>query len=135
MLPGSFKIVFSPFKNKCITITKLELMTVVFSIWVKEKILSQSDFAANGMTFYTDSQIVLHYLQNESKKHTAFISNRLKEIQLNSKFSEWNFVPGNKSPADLYTWPSRIKKITKNSIRANDPTFLEHFIPTETVLI
>ena len=101
----------------------------------KIKILSQSDIAANRVKFYTDSQIVLHYLQNKSKEHPVFISNHLKEIQLNSKFSEWNLVPGNKSPADLCTWLSHIKQITKNSIRANDPTFLESFIPIETVLI
>ena len=77
-----------PLKNKCITILKLELMAAVLSIRTKEKILSQLDIAVGEVKFYTDSQIVLHYLQNESKKHPVFITNRLDEIRLHSKFSE-----------------------------------------------
>ena len=105
---------------------------------MKEKNLSQLDVAVDEVKFYTDSQIVLHYLQNESKKHPVFIANRLNEIRLHSKLSEWNFVPGNKSPTDLCTRPSCIKQITENSICTNAPTFLysdKSFILPETVLI
>ena len=91
----------APLKNKCIIIPKLELMTAILSIQMKEKFLRQLDIAVDKVRFYTDSQIVLHYLQNENKKHSVFITNGLNEIQLHSKFIEWNFVPRNKNPADL----------------------------------
>ena len=63
-------------------------MAAVLSIRTKEKILSQLDITVDKVKFYTDSQIVLHYLQNENKKHPVFITNRLDEIRLHSKFSE-----------------------------------------------
>ena len=70
----------TPLKNKSITIPKLELMAVVLSIRMKEKNLSQLDIAVDEVKFYIDSQIVLHYLSNESKKHSVFIINHLNEI-------------------------------------------------------
>ena len=42
-------------------------MAAVLSIRTKEKILSQLDITVDKVKFYTDSQIVLHYLQNENK--------------------------------------------------------------------
>ena len=67
----------------------------------ERKFLRQLDIAVDKVRFYADSHIVLHYLQNENKKHSVFITNSLNEIQLHSKFIEWNFVPRNKNPADL----------------------------------
>ena len=99
-------------------------MAVVLSIRMKEKNLSQLDIAVDEVKFYIDSLIVLHYLSNESKKHSVFITNHLNEIWLHSKFSEWNFVPGNKNPANLWTRPSCINQITENTIWTNGPAFL-----------
>ena len=108
MLPGSLKIVFSPFKK--------QMHHRAYGCGIKfsdeRKILSQLDTVVDEVKFYTDSQIVLHYLHSESEKHPVFITNRLNEIRLRSTFSEWNFVPGNKNPADFCTRPSCIKQIT-----------------------
>lgn len=63
MLPGFFKTLFSPFKRQ----THRNL---------KEKICGQLDIAADELKFYTYSQIVWHYLQNESKKDAVLITKR-----------------------------------------------------------
>ena len=114
----------APLKNKCITTPKLELTAAVLSIRMKKKLLSQLNTAADEVNFYSDSQIVLHYLENESKKHPVFVTNRLNEILPHSNFSEWNFVPGTKNPADLCTRPSCIKQITENGIWQMIPHFV-----------
>ena len=49
---------------------------MVLSIQMKEKICGQLDIPADELKFYTDSEIVWHYLQNESKKYPVLITKR-----------------------------------------------------------
>ena len=97
MLPGSLKIVFSSFKKQIHHNPKIRAYNC--GIWHSDEKqnLSQLDIAADEVKFYTDSQIFLHYLQNESRKRPVSITNFLNEIHLQSKFTDWNFVSGNRS--------------------------------------
>ena len=108
MLPGSLKIVFSPFKKQM----HHRAYDCRIKLSDERKILSQLDIVVDEAKFYNDSQIVLNYIHSESEKHTVFITNRLNEIRLRSTFSKWNFVPGNKNLNDFCTRPSCIKQIT-----------------------
>ena len=68
MLSGSFKITLSPFKKQMHHNPKLRVSGCGIKHLVERIILSKLDNAVDEVRFYTDSQIVLHYLQNESKK-------------------------------------------------------------------
>ena len=41
---------------------------------------------------WTDSKIVLHYLQNEDGNFGIYVSYRVNEILENTKLNEWNYV-------------------------------------------
>ena len=114
MLPGSLKMMFNSFKNNA---------SILWMYIQRKNKLNQLDIAADELKFYTKSQIFLHYLHNESKKHPVSATNCLSEIYLQTKFSDWNFVPGNRNLADLCTQPTCIKKITENGTCTNGPMF------------
>nr|XP_044248556.1 uncharacterized protein LOC123002454 [Drosophila takahashii] len=50
--------------------------------------------------FWTDSQIVFHWLKQHSVTLSAFVGNRISEIQEWTADGQWKFVPGESNPAD-----------------------------------
>ena len=41
---------------------------------------------------WTDSKIVLRYLQNEDRNFGIYVSHRVNEILENTELNEWNYV-------------------------------------------
>ena len=80
-------------KDRTLTIPKLELQTAVIATHLKVFVLEQLEFRVSKTYFWTDSQITLKYIKNESKKFPIFVMNRLHEIRANSDTTEWNYVP------------------------------------------
>ena len=80
-------------KDRTLTIPKLELQAAVLATRLKVSVLEQLKFRVNKTYFWTDSQITLKYIKNESKKFPIFVMNRLHEIRANSDTTEWNYVP------------------------------------------
>ena len=53
--------------------------------------------------FYTDSQVVLGYITNETRRFYAFVGNRVSHIRLSSKPTKWKYVQSDMNPADIPT--------------------------------
>ena len=58
------------------------------------------DLCIQDTKYWTDSEIVLHYLKNEKCRFQTYVANRVEEIRENSKPDEWNHVPGSLNPAN-----------------------------------
>ncbi|CAD7006443.1 unnamed protein product [Ceratitis capitata] len=60
-------------------------------------------FATGSVTtyFWTDSQLVLHWLQQHSITLSTFVGNRVSEIQALTVGAHWKHVPTKDNPADL----------------------------------
>ena len=84
-------------KDRTLTIPKLELQAAVLATRLKVSVLEQLKFRENKTYFWTDSQITLKYIKNESKRFPIFVMNRLHEIR------GWNYVPNEMNPADYCT--------------------------------
>ena len=67
---------------------------------LKVSVSEQLKFRVNKTYFWTDSQITLKYIKNESKRFPIFVMNRLYEIRANSDTTEWNYVPDEMNPAE-----------------------------------
>ena len=65
--------------------------------------------------YYTDSNIVLGYLNNTTRQFTRYVTRRVEAILRHSRPSQWKYVPTKFNPADLAT-------------RATDPLVLEESI-------
>ena len=51
-------------------------------------------------TFWTDSEIVLEYIQNESRKFKVFVANRIEMIRDHTEIHQWYYIGTKDNPAD-----------------------------------
>ena len=58
------------------------------------------DLPIQQTKYWTDSEIVLHYLKNEKRRFQTYVANHVEEIRENSHPNDWNHVPGALNPAD-----------------------------------
>ena len=100
------KAFVAPLKRK--TVPRLELMgAVAMSRLVSEVSRSLVDYRFERFVFWTDSEIVLYWLNSPSFKFKPFVSSRIQEIQ--DSHPEWQqqvrYVPSTDNPADCLTKP------------------------------
>lgn len=55
----------------------------------------------SDIRFWTDSQIVLAWLNAPLRQWNVFVSNRVAEIQNLTAAEKWNHVKGTDNPADI----------------------------------
>ena len=72
--------------------------------------------------FWTDSEIVLGYLNNTQKKFNIFVTNRLREILEITEVDEWHHVDGVENPADIASRGLPCNKLA-DSIWFTGPSF------------
>ena len=78
----------------------------------------KSELELDAPTFFTDSKVVLFWIQGHDKEWRQFVENRVREIRQLSSVEYWRHCPGRDNPADL---PSR--GIYLDTL-ANDPLWL-----------
>ncbi|XP_062592960.1 uncharacterized protein LOC134254474 [Saccostrea cucullata] len=82
------------------TIPRLELCAAVMGVEIYENILQELDFKLNRVTFFTDSKVVLGYINNETKRFYVYVRNRIDKIRHLTSPDQWNYIPTNLNPAD-----------------------------------
>lgn len=85
---------------KFTSIPRLELQAAVLSTRINKTLREELDLNIQSTTYWTDSEIVLHYLKNETRHFQTFVAKRVEEIRENSRPEEWRHVPGTLNPAD-----------------------------------
>ena len=85
------------------SIPRLELCAAVLTSQAVNKIVQDIDMEINEITFFTDSKIVLGYLQNESRRFYVYVANRVQTIRKISSPKQWKYVSTSENPADLST--------------------------------
>ena len=97
------------------TIPRLELCAAVVATelcnFVREHLIVRAD----SVSYYTDSQIVLGYINNTSRRFHIYVCNRIDGILKHSTKSQWNYVATECNPADQATRPISVQKM-KNSL-------------------
>lgn len=88
--------------------------------------------------FWSDSTIVLQWLKTEAHTLKTFVSNRVSEIQLNTKNCEWKHVPSQDNPADLISRGKFPKEFLDSSLWNKGPSWLsqeEHLWPYKIITV
>jgi len=106
---------------KTITLPRLELMAAVIGARLASHIQTSLDITT--IQFWSDSQIVLHWLKS-TKPLKRFVLNRVKEIQELTVGSKWSYCPTGENPADLLTRGLSAEKFGDSKLWRNGPSWL-----------
>ncbi|XP_062601577.1 uncharacterized protein LOC134263265 [Saccostrea cucullata] len=87
------------------TIPRLELCAAVLATEVAEFVRDQLNIPSQDFRFFPDSQIVLGYISNESRRFYVYVGHRVACIRLFNHPSQWRFVQSELNPADVATSP------------------------------
>lgn len=120
---GSFHTAFIVAKSrvaplKPISIPRLELQAAVLATRVAKTVENEHNFIITRRVFWSDSKVVLHWIQKDPRSFKMFVMNRLGEISKNTQINEWKWVPTKENPADDGT------RITPNALIENSRWFL-----------
>lgn len=86
---------------KSITIPRLELTAALTSVKISTLLHNELDYANVVDYFWTDSNVVLGYIANDSKRFHVFVANRVQQIRSVTDPSQWNYVNSINNPADI----------------------------------
>lgn len=87
------------------TIPRLELCAAVLAVEMAELIAQELDLDIQSVTFYTDSTIVLGYINNTSRRFYVYVANRVNRIRKSTQPEQWHHVTTDHNPADHATRP------------------------------
>ena len=88
---------------KSVTIPRLELQGAVLASQIDAMLRSQLELDLLESCFWVDSEIVLKYIKNETRRFHVFVGNRVAIIHDLTNPSQWRHVLGAENPADLLT--------------------------------
>ena len=85
---------------KPVTIPRLELTAAVCSVKISQHIHRELKYKINRDVYWTDSNVVLGYINNSSRRFHVFVSNRIQEIHDSTSPAQWRYIESEKNPAD-----------------------------------
>ncbi|XP_063968310.1 uncharacterized protein LOC129267694 [Lytechinus pictus] len=108
---------------KPITVPRLELTAAVISVKISA-FLQRELVPPNTEEFYwTDSNVVMGYINNDTKRFHVFVANRIHQIRQHSTPSQWKHVGTHDNPADLASRGATVNQLLSSSW-FNGPEFL-----------
>ena len=87
--------------SKTMTIPRLELQAALLSVQVESVLRQELDLSLDSSCFWVDSEIVLCYIKNESRRFHVFVANRVGAILRLSFPDQWHHISGKQNPADV----------------------------------
>ena len=85
---------------KPITVPRLELTAATVAVNVGNMLESELDYSCIQSSYWTDSNAVLGYINNEARRFHTYVANRVQLIRDKSEVSAWKYVDTENNPAD-----------------------------------
>ncbi|XP_041422759.1 uncharacterized protein LOC108719567 isoform X1 [Xenopus laevis] len=117
--------------NSIQTIPRLELTAAVVSASVSQ-FLKELELKIDEEYFWTDSQVVLGYINNDARRFHIFVANRVQKIRGTTNPEHWHYIDTKHNPADHASRGLNVTEL-KNSNWFTGPEFLweKEIIPSE----
>lgn len=107
---------------KYVSVPRLELTAAVMAARLSSMILLELEV---GRTFYwCDSQTVLRYIRNDTRRFKAFVANRVSVILDLTDVDQWHYVSTHDNPADEASRGQLIDDFLTNKRWIHGPRFL-----------
>ncbi|XP_014663229.1 PREDICTED: uncharacterized protein LOC106805948 [Priapulus caudatus] len=107
------------------TIPRLELAGAMEAMKLDKLVHQELEFALEESVFWTDSTIVLWYLQNEGKRFQTYVANRVAKILDHTKPIQWRHVPTAQNPGDDASRGMTAQDLVENKRWTKGPDFLQ----------
>ena len=116
--------------TKITTISRLELTAAVVSAKVAVMVQEELNYTKLKQYFWTDSKVLLGYINNDAKRFYTFVANRVQVIRSNTDTKEWRYIDTKNNPADYASRGLNAEELMKSNW-FNGPSFLwEKEIPS-----
>ncbi|XP_041484991.1 uncharacterized protein LOC121431537 isoform X2 [Lytechinus variegatus] len=109
---------------KAVTIPRLELVAATISAKMSGFLRKELRYKEIREFFWTDSKIVLGYINNEARRFHVYVSNRVQEIRNRTNPSDWYYVDTSCNPADDASRGLTASELLHSSRWLEGPTFL-----------
>lgn len=86
---------------KITSIPRLELAAAVTSARMSAMLKEELQLEIERECFWTDSQVVLAYINNEARRFHMFVANRVQLIREKTDPNNWHYVDTTQNPADF----------------------------------
>lgn len=86
--------------SKITTIPRLELTAAVVAVKVSNLLKKELNIQNLQEYFWTDSRVVLGYINNEARRFHVFVANRIQRIKQSTDPTQWKHVSSQDNPAD-----------------------------------
>ena len=82
------------------SVPRLEMTAATLAEKVATHLKQELDIKVDEEMFWTNSRVVLSYIQNTRKRFKMFVANRIHQIKSNSDLSQWHYIQTNENPED-----------------------------------
>ena len=109
---------------KPVTIPRLELQAAVTAVRIRNILVKELSMTIDKEYFWCDSQVVLGYIKNESRRFHMYVANRVHEIKQSSDSSQWHYVRSADNPADMVSRGIMVGELLDSTWRTG-PAYLK----------
>ncbi|GBM55633.1 hypothetical protein AVEN_125420-1 [Araneus ventricosus] len=114
---------------KSISVPKLELCATLLLAQLVKRVLCAIKLEINDIYLWSDSTIVLAWIQHEPWELKTFVANRIAAIQELTKKEQWFHVSSGNNSADVLSRGLAPEKLCNNELWWTGPSFLQADFP------
>ncbi|CAB4026324.1 Hypothetical predicted protein [Paramuricea clavata] len=100
---------------KLVSVPRLELTAAVTSVNVVQELSRELGYDVDADIYYSDSTVVLGYVQNEARRFHVYVGNRVQAIRSKTSPESWHHVKGKDNPADIASRSATPKELLDSS--------------------
>ena len=86
---------------KFVSVPRLELTAATLSVKISKMLKNELDIHVDDEIFWTNSKVVLGYINNDVHRFKVFVANRVQQIRDHTRPKQWHYVESNSNPADV----------------------------------
>ena len=107
------------------SIPRLELQAAVIATGLKNTVVNEIPIKKRNIFLWTDSKIVLNYLNNNDTNFGVYTAHQINEIRQSADPDNWRYIKTERNPADHTTRYQDFLSLSKNDTWLFGPSFLK----------